>query len=164
MSDAVPIAYASDDLEQPADRLLRRIIGWSAIAYGGMALLGLALHVALARGWAATPSTMAWNIGGRWSVFQMVVGAMTDAALLLGGVLLLSRSRWSVLVLRASAGFAIALAAVGTGMAIRQSVVYASYWSTPATAATNALRFLAGLWLPVLILLLTLPPLARRMV
>jgi hypothetical protein len=49
-------------------------------------------------------------------------------------------------------------------MAIRQSVVYASYWSTPATAATNALRFLAGLWLPVLILLLTLPPLARRMV
>jgi len=164
MSDTVPIAYASDDLEQPADRLLRRIIGWSGVAYGGMALLGSALHVALAKGWLATPRTMGWNLGGRWGLLQMVLGAVTNAALLCGGVLLLNRSRASVPVLRASAGFAIALAVVGTGMAIRESTTYASYWSTPATATFNALRFLGGLWLPVLILLLTLPPLARRMV
>ncbi|HEV2295416.1 MAG TPA: hypothetical protein VGR35_16315 [Tepidisphaeraceae bacterium] len=164
MSEPMPIEYASDALEQPADRLLRHIVGWSGIAYGGKALLGSALHVALAKGWVATPPNMSWSFDGRWDLLQMVVAAMTNTALLCGGVLLLNRSRSSVIVLRASAGFTIALAVVGLAMAMRQNATYASYWSTPATATSNALGFLGGLWLPVLIVLLTLPPLARRMV
>jgi len=164
MSDAMPIDYASDALEQPADRLLRRIIGWSGIAYGGKGLLGKALHVALAKGWVASPPNMSWSFDGRWDLIQMVGSTVTDAALLYGGILLLNRSRSSVIVLRASAGFAIALAVVGLAMAMRQNATYASYWSTPGTAMSNALHFLGGLWLPVLIVLITLPPLARRMV
>jgi hypothetical protein len=48
-------------------------------------------------------------------------------------------------------------------MAMRQNPVYTSYWSTPASAAINALQFIEGMWLEVMLLLLTLPPLARRM-
>jgi hypothetical protein len=40
---------------------------------------------------------------------------------------------------------------------------YRSYWSTPGAAAVEGLGFLNGLWLPALLVLLTLPPLARRM-
>lgn len=51
MPDAGPlIAYASTGLEdQPADRLLRRIVGWSAVLYGAKALVLSALFVALSR-------------------------------------------------------------------------------------------------------------------
>lgn len=165
MSNAAPpINYALSDLEQPADRLLRRIIAWVAIACGGVAICSSALHVALSKGWLASPTSMSWDLRGGWDLVLMAAQTLTRCALVVGGVLMLNRSRASVVLLRAAAGCSIGLGALGLAMIARASPVYASYWSTPAAAAVNAMQFLNGLWAPVLILLLTLPPLARRTV
>jgi hypothetical protein len=165
MTDAAPlIEYGSGAHEPPADRLLRRIVAWAAILYGGEALISAALHVALSGGWVASPSTMSWRLDGGWDLVVMGAHKVAMSALLIGGVLMLRRSRASVVVLRASVACAIVLAILGQALAMRGSPVYASYWSTPASAAMYAMQFLRSLWLPVLIVLLTLPPLARRMV
>ena len=165
MSDTAPwIEYASQGLELPADQLLRRIVGWTAIMYGGEAVIGTALHVALARGWVASPSSMSWSLDGGWNIIVMHAQTLAMTALVTGGVLMLRRSPASVVVMRASIASSIVLAVLGLAMTLRASPVYASYLSTPATATVYTVQYLRGLWLPVLIVLLTLPPLARRMV
>ena len=161
--DTSPIQYASPGLaELPADRLLRRIVAWTAIAYGANALARTALHVVLAKGWAAAPPNMSWSLEGGWNTAVFLVQSAAMAALVAGGVLALRRSRACVAVLRGSVACWVLLSVVGLAMLVRTNPTYASYWSTPAAAAVNAAHFLEGLCLPVLILLLTLP-LARRM-
>jgi len=49
-------------------------------------------------------------------------------------------------------------------LGMRAEPLYRDYWSTPAAAAMEASQLTRGCWLLVLIVLLTLPPLARRMV
>jgi hypothetical protein len=165
MSHGAPlIEYAPPGLEAPADRLLRRIVAWSAIVYGAEALVVKTLHVALSRGWLASPSTMSWSLDGGWSRIMMAAQALTMLAMLIGGVLMLRRSRACLVILRAGVACSIVLAILSLAMAMRASPVYRSYWSTPAAAAVNAMDFMGNLWLPILIVLLTLPPLARRMV
>jgi carbon starvation protein CstA len=107
---------------------------------------------------------MSWSIDARWTVVGMAAQALAMLALLTAGVLLLRRSRSSIILLRASVACSIALSTLSLAMSLYDNSIYASYWSTPATAAVNALQFLSGFWLPVLLVLLTLPPLARRMV
>jgi hypothetical protein len=59
MSDlGLPIDHASQDAELPADRLLRRILAWSAIAYGADGVIQNALFIALAKKWVASPPNM----------------------------------------------------------------------------------------------------------
>jgi hypothetical protein len=165
MSDTVsPIEYAPQGLELPSDGLLRHIIAWAAIVYGGDAVIGAALHVALAKGWAASPPSMSWSLDGEWDAPLMAAQTLAMSALLIGGVLMLRRSRACFVVLRASIGCSICLTVLNLVLVLRDNPVYASYWSTPAAAAVNALQFWRGLWLPVLLVLLTLPPFARRMV
>ena len=158
------IADSSDAFEQPADRLLRRILGWAAIVYGGGALVGTALHVGLARTWLASPDTMSWTLRGGWDGVLLAAGALTMAGLVLGGVLLLRRrARASIPILRASVACSFVVTVLGLAMTLHESDVYASYWSTPATAVVEGMHVLQSEWLPMLIVLLTLPPLARRM-
>jgi hypothetical protein len=56
------------------------------------------------------------------------------------------------------------LTVAGLAATLLHNPNYASYWSTPAAAAFQALQSLHGLYVPALLGLLTLPPLARRMV
>src|SRR3954453_6196295 len=103
MSNPAPlIDYALNDIELPADRLLRRIIGFAAIVYGGEALVGMALHIALAKRWAASPSGMAWDLEGGWHAIVIAADVLATCAMILAGVLLLKRARVSIPVLRAS--------------------------------------------------------------
>ena len=157
------IAYAPPGSDQPADRLLRRIVAWAAIWWGGDSLLGTALHVALAKGWVASPPTMSWTRSGG---FPMVVNACEDlaaSAILVGGVLLLWRSRAALPLLRVGAASAVVLIVLAVGLLLRREPIYASYWSTPAAAVMEARPTVAAGSVPVAIILLTLPPLARRM-
>lgn len=164
MSDPMTIEYASEVLEQPADRLLRRIVGWMAIAYAALSLIATALRVALIKGWVAGPQNTTWMFEGSWQVGLTAAEAALNAVYLYGGVRLLNRWRWSIIILRASAFSSVALAVVSAVLFSQFNTFYASYWSTPGSAAMHAAEFLSGLWLPAIIVLLTLPPLARRMV
>lgn len=157
------IAYEVERADPPADRLLRLVVGWAAIADGGKALLNGVLHVALSRGWAQSPSSMSWDLDGTWSAVMMAAQAITSGAQLISGVMMLRGLRSSVLLLRLSLAGSMALAIVSLALLLHRSPTYASYWSTPATAAVYTLNFVGGLWLPILLLCLTLRPLARRM-
>ena len=159
-----PLAYAPPGLDQPADRLLRRIVGWLAILFGGESLVGSALHYALAKGWLSHPANMSWSIDDSWQLALMAVSTGVKLTMFLGGVLLLRQSRTSILLLRAGAACTIGLSLLGLALLLRTNPTYASYWSTPATAAIYTMQSFQSLWLPLLVGLLTLPPLARRMV
>ena len=158
------IDYASGADEQPQDRLLRRVVAWTAIVYGGDAVISTGLHVALAKGWLASPTSMSWGLEGGWGMVLLAVGAFANCALVVGGVLLLlRRARVGVVVLRATVAGMVAITAISLAHLMHRNPTYASYWSTPAAAGLNALQFVSGLWVPALLGLLTLPPLARRM-
>lgn len=164
MPDEPPlIGYAPPGLDQPADRLLRRIVGGLAIVWGGQALLTTALTVGLSRGWLATPPSMSWAIDEQWQMVFMAAGALVSLATLLGGVLLLRRSPAGILILRVTAASSGVLVVVGMAMHLSTNTILAGYWSTPGSAAFNALQLFDNLWLPALMVFLTLPPLARRM-
>src|SRR5207248_3315554 len=137
---------------------------WTAIVEGGTSVLATALRVALANKWLATPNTMAWGFDAQWEIALTAAEALTMCALLVGGVMLLTRTRVAIPILRLSVACSIVLMFVGTVMALHSSTTYASYWSKPATAAVEALQVVKGEWPELLIGLLTLPPLARRMV
>lgn len=158
------IEYGTNDLESPADRLLRRVVAWTAVAEGAQSLLTSAVHVALAKKWLASPSTMGWDLSGGWSAVIMAATAAAMGTLLAGGLLLLRRSPWSLPLLRGGAAASILLSVAGLARAVYTIPVYRSYWSTPGTFTMEAAQFARGLWVPALLLLLTLPPLARRMV
>jgi hypothetical protein len=157
------IPYATETLEARPDQLLRRIVAWTAILYGGQAVLTTALHVALAKGWVASPNTMSWSFGGGADVLVTAARTLTNCALVTGGLFLLGRSRLGVILIRAGVAGAVVTAAAGLAVTLNAVPTYASYWSTPAAFAVNAADFLRGVALPVLLALLTLPALARRM-
>jgi hypothetical protein len=158
------IDYATDGLDHPADRLFRRIVAWFAIVNDSAALISTALHVALANGWAASPSSMAWEFDSGWNVALTGAQTLFNSIMVLAGVLLLKRSRSSVALLRVTAGCSIVLSILGLAVAMLDSPIYASYWSTPAAGGVNAMQFARGVMPDILLIFLTLPPLARRMV
>jgi hypothetical protein len=162
--NAPPIDYARDPLEQPADRLLRRIIGVLAIAHGAMGLTTNALHVLLARGWTTSPTTMSWSIDSTWQAGIMVATALVMIALLSGGVMVMRGSAAGFSMLRIGATAEILISGIGLALVLGNNSIYRSYWSTPATGVIYAIQFVEGEWVPLLMLALTLPPLARRMV
>jgi hypothetical protein len=155
------IDSAPDALEQPADRLLRGIVAWSAIAYGGLAVAGAALYVALAAGWAAAPAVPNWGLDRGWQASLVAAHVLADVLLLAGGVLLRRRSRAGVHALRAGA---VGSAGVRILAFALHSQAYWALWPTPAVVAMFILQTVPELLPPVVIGLLTLPPLARRMV
>jgi hypothetical protein len=167
MSDtAEPIEYASraSTTDLPADRLLRRAVGWTAVLYGGQAVLATALHIALARRWLRTPPNMSWDVPTGWTMIASRAQTLAMAGILVAGVLLLRRAPLAVHVLRGCVAGSIVLSIVNLGLALANNPIYASYWSTPGSFAIEALYNLGGLWLPLLLILITLPSLARRMV
>src|SRR5215207_293921 len=153
MTERAPplIGYAPPGMELSADRLLRRIVAWLAILIGGHALVLKALHVGLARGWLASPPNMSWSIDERWQVVQMVFSSLVMLAMLFGGVLLLRRSPVAILLLRASAACLILQSVVSQVMYLLTNSILRSYWSTPGSAAVNALQFFQSLWLTLLV-------------
>jgi len=161
---ALSIEYASEGLELPADRLLRRIVGWSAILYGAAAIIHAALYVALATKWAASPPFMAWSFRGASDIILLVLQTAIMSTLLFGGLLLLRRSQAGIVVVRTAVACAMALTILGEVTNIHATPTLASDWSTLAGAALMTLGVFDQLSVPALILLLTLPPLARRMV
>jgi hypothetical protein len=165
MSNPAPsIPYASTaHVDTPADRLLRRIVAGTAILYGGEALVGRALHIALGKGWLSYPSTMFWSVEGGWLLVSNSASSVIMCALLVAGVLLLRRSPPSIPLLRAAVAAEIVVHFVGLALVMRSEPVFASYWSAPGTFAVYSLQELRSLLVPVLLVLLTLPPLARRM-
>ena len=165
MSHAAPsIEYASTAHDTPPDRLLRRIVAWTAIVYGGEALVARALHIALAKGWLSHPSSMSWDLAGGWILVSNSVSTLTMCALLVAGLLLLRRSALSIPILRAGVAASIVVHIVGLALVMRANPIFASYWSTPGTFAVYSLQELRNTLVPILLVLLTLPPLARRMV
>jgi hypothetical protein len=161
---ATTIAYASEAYEASADRLLRHVVAWTALVLGGNALITTGLHVALAKEWVASRPNMSWSLGTGWGAVVLGANMLTNIGLVAGAVLLLRRSRASLAILRASVACSLVLTALGLAMLIIEDPTYRSYWKTPATAALYAIQFLGGVWDEALIALLTLPPLARRMV
>src|SRR5947208_581845 len=110
MTDSAPlIQYASEPLEQPAERLLRHIVAWTAIVEGGTSVLATALRVALANKWLATPNTMAWGFDAQWEIALTAAEALTMCALLVGGVMLLTRTCVAIPILRLSVACSIVL-------------------------------------------------------
>jgi hypothetical protein len=165
MSHAAPlIAYGTEDLDTPTDRLLRRIVGWTAIVSSAKSLLTTALLVALAKKWLASPSSMVWDLDGGWNAVVRAADTAASCALLLGGLLLLRRSWAGILLIRAGVASLVALSAVSLTMLLYTNPTYASYWSTFGAAAIETSSWVSGLWPDAMLILLTLPPLARRMV
>ena len=158
------IDYAMDHAESPADRLLRRIVAWTAIVTAAESVISTALLVALSRNWLASPPNMSWSMGGPWEQAATAAGMLAMCGLILGGVLLLGRSRASILLIRGGVALSIVITLVEIALNLYSSPTYTSYWSKPGSAAMEAMHYFHGLFLALLMLLLTLPPLARRMV
>ena len=173
MSDAVTssenigdgsIGYASAASDSPSDRLLRRIVACAAILDGGAAIVAEIVHVALAKGWLASPKYMSWAFEGIYGVVNLVISVLLSGTLLLGGVLLLRRNHASIAVLRCSMIASLAFGVFSFGFMLYQDRTWANYWSTFGAAAVQGIGMLRSFWLPTIIGLLTLPPLARRLV
>jgi hypothetical protein len=159
----IQIEYARETEESQADSLLRRIVGWGAFVWGGAGVLGLALHIALARAWVSRPPNMSWSLSPGWGTVLLGANLLTDCAFLLAGALLLRRSALGIPVLRAAAVLTVVLAAAGIADAMFEFQNYASYWSKPATAAVEALGFVNGWWVPLLLGALTFRTHGKRL-
>jgi hypothetical protein len=157
------IEYAPDGLVLPADRLLRRIVALMAMLYGGSALAGAGLHIALARGWAASPRNMSWTLSGGFGGALFIARIIMMGAWVVAGLLLLRGARAGVILMRLSAAATVVMLAAAEWFTLATIPDTRSYWSTPAAAAENALQYLNNLYVPALLVLLTLPPLVRRM-
>ncbi len=159
------IEYAPDGLDAREVRLLRAIVAVTAIVYGGNALLAQGIHLALTRGWVASLSSTRWIIEGGATTVVWAADGLNMLLMLIGGVLLWRRMRSSILILRISIACTVVLLVAGIVVEMIANPTYASFWSTPASAAYNALQYpLSYMLVPILLALLTLPPLARRMV
>jgi hypothetical protein len=165
MTATIQIDYARDEgAEAPADRLLRKMLGWAAVVYGGVSLLQMALHIGLANGLLSRPANMSWSLSGGWGLLLPGAQVLCESAFLLGGALLLiRRSAVGVTALRVAAMVSVLLLLVGVIVNLRQFSAYASYWSKPATAAMELLDLTNGLWVPLLIAALTFRPPGRSM-
>jgi hypothetical protein len=158
----IPYANPAVD-QQPADPLLRRVVGGAAIVYSGIGLVSTALHVALARKWAASPPNVSWELGGAWTRAVMAAEALSTALVLAGGAMMLRGSRMGILLLRCGAAASVVLSLLGIAMAIGGGgTSYRSMWITPAAAALQALELFRRMWPLLLMMVLTLPPLSRR--
>jgi hypothetical protein len=160
---AIQIDYAGETEESPADRLLRRIVGWAAVVYGGAGVLRLAIHIALARGWVSRPPNMSWSLSAGWGALLVAAQTLTDCGFLLAGALLLRRSFVGVPVLRGAAAVSAVMMFAHVVYAMFEFQNYASYWSKPASAAVQALDLVTGLWVPLLIAALTFRPPGKRL-
>jgi hypothetical protein len=127
--------------------------------YAVSRLVGTALQVALAKGWAASPPTMGWDLT-HLDAIVMAANSAVDLGLIAGCLLLVAQRRAGLHLLRASICCIIALAVFGLISSIIQNPVLRGYWSTPAAGAQRGLSFLIGLWFPLLLAALTLLPLA----
>jgi hypothetical protein len=160
---AIQIDYSHEAGEMSADRLLRRIVGWSAVIYGGVGVLQLALHIALARGWVSRPPYMSWSLSAGWGILLLAAHTLTECAYLLAGALLLRRSPVGIPVLRWAAVVGVPLMIAQVIHSMFEFQNYASYWSKPATAAVEALGTFNGQWVPLLIAALTFRPAGKRL-
>jgi hypothetical protein len=165
MPEADPtIPYANRALDhKPADPVLRRAIGGAVIAYSGVGLVCTALHVALARKWAASPPYVSWDLGGTWPRTVMAAEVLATALVLAGGAIMLRGFRTGIPLLRWGAVASVVSSLVSTGMALGNEPSYRSLWTTPAAATFQALELFQGMWPLLLIVVLTLPPVSRRL-
>ena len=160
MTTALEYAVEQDD---PAFRLLRRIVAWTALGYGAAGVALMALSFALQFGLLPNPGGISFNT----TISGMVVPALrmvVDGGLAVGGGLLLRRDAQSrsaaILTLRVAALGAIAGAVVGAGGTLNATARFG--WPMRLEWIGRALIF--GAVPSVFFMLLTLPPLARRMV
>lgn len=158
------VQYAVAELEQPADRLLRRIIAGTAIASSGMSISSTVVHFGLANGWLASPRNMSWAHGDAAAIAFSMLGLALAVGLLIGGFLLLKRRPAAIVLLRVCAIASLLTIPAGLATTLLGNPDYAEYWSTPGSAFLQALQYFHGAWIPILIGLLTLPPIAQRLV
>lgn len=159
------VDYAADCPPGASDRLLRRIVGWVAIVYGGLSLMRSVSHFALVVGWAARAQFPRWaplDTLEKW-VF-VAVDATIMAALLLGGVMLLRRMPTSIILLRVAAVCSIAFNFTYAAIFVMTYEGWMAFLSTPVAALFDKLPLIAPGWVPVILLVLTLPSLAKRIV
>jgi hypothetical protein len=155
-----PLAPASErmDGEDAGLRHTRYVVALTAALFGVSRLVGSALQVGLAKGWLASPSTMGWDLSASDKLL-MAAASVLDVGLIVGGLLLVAKRRPGLHLLRVSICCLIVLALVGLVRSMIEIPVIRQYWSTPGAAASRALSFLSGLWLPLLLATLTLLPL-----
>jgi hypothetical protein len=118
------------------------------------------MHLGLASGWLASPSSMRWDPMSSWGASMMAVRSAADAGFILGSLLLIARRRSGLYVLRVSVCGVIALTLLGLVRSMIDVPEIRRQWSTPAAAAVQTLAYSTGFWLPLLIAALTLLPLA----
>lgn len=160
----VLVDYATDGLEAASDRLLRRVVGWLAIVYGGLMLGNSVMTMTLAMKWAASPSSISWRLGDSWSVISTILHAAALAMLTFGGALLVLRVHASIIWLRLATVSSLVLLFANIARSIHTNTIPISFWSTPVAYITYSYHYITALWVPGMVLALTLPPLARRMV
>ena len=153
------IEYAAEGGAPGGDRLLRHVVAWSAIVYGGAAVVRFALHAALVMGWVASPPNTSYGFGDGWGRAGSTAHVLGAAVVMVGGAMLLGRLRKSAVAIRTGAACLI-VALVLNAVTVLMSPYFRL---TPATAAEHALHLVIIIWLPLVLVLLTLPPLARRM-
>ncbi len=129
-------------------------------------LLQSACHVFLAMGWAASPPSTSWSLSSGWLLVLWCVSNLAHFALLTGGVMLLGLLPVGILIIRISTSTIVLLTL--SSIAVYSTLVNptGSYWSwsNPMAAVSFVLQHLDAVCMPVLLFLLTLPPLARRMI
>jgi hypothetical protein len=152
--------YGRQGFEDAGFHRARNVIAVTAALYGVSRIIGTALQLALAKGWAASPSTMGWAPVTAWGAVLMAVRSAADAGLVLGGLLLIARCRAGVHLLRVSVCALIVITVLGLIKSMIEIPEIRRQWSTPAAAAQHTLSYLGGFFMPLLIGFLTLLPLA----
>lgn len=161
---ATALEYAVEQ-EDPAFRLLRRIVAWTALMYG-LAMGGLLMiYVGLRVGVLPNPAQVTFG-GTPYDAAVYVLQLVCHLVLVLGGVLLLKGdvpSRSAGIVVIRLAGCGVLVLMLMTRIPQVLSGPLAQYgWPFRLQMVGSAL--LSGVGEAVLFLLLTLPSLARRMV
>jgi hypothetical protein len=158
-----PIGYADTGATDPADHVLSKIIGVSCVLYGGGHVLSTSVHIALAKGWLASPPSMAWSMGSGWNTAFMGWQILSNCLFIVAGLMILRRAAVGITLLRLAAVSMVLNAVASLVVTLRELENYASYWSTIGSGTVNAIQFLNGLSVPALLALLTLPPLNSRL-
>lgn len=165
MSEPTTIDHARPTDAAASDAVfLRRAIAAFCVAYGGLGLISTALHLGLQYGVLRSPSTMSWDGGGLAGQVLTAASALATSLLVFSGVFIARGRRVGVLLLRLVVAIRLVLVALGLAHTFRTLPTYATYWLTPEAAAVNVLQVIHGLWVPAIVTVLTLPPLARRIV
>lgn len=160
---SVSIGYETELHDVAEWAALRRFIASAAIAVGTSTLLFDGLYQVLARDWATTPSSMSYEMPDQWDARIMAARCAVAVLIIAGGVLLLRRRRLGIVVIRWGVLALIALAVISLCHVLYANDTYRSYWSTPATLATNTLDFVHDQWLQIALICLTLNVFVRRL-